>query len=147
MRLRTFAPLLLAAALTTHSLPAVSSPLLLKPPTASELALTPEQATEWAAIQADAIAFRQSLLDELSAGLPVLADDLAATDADLPAIVQQLQSQALYALWRSQPIRQRRMDFYLSLTPAQQQQVRQWLIEVVHGLERVVAAADALSQR
>ena len=41
MRLRSFAPLLLAAALTTHALPAISRPLLPTPPSAIELGLTP----------------------------------------------------------------------------------------------------------
>lgn len=146
MRMRLLAVPLLVLGLSLGNPLAAAIPVMPAAPTASELNLTPAQAAEWAAIQADARAFRQSLLDELATGLPLLAEDLAASDADLPAIGQQLQSQLLYALWRSQPIRQRRMAFYLQLDPAQQAQVRAWMVEVVHGLQRVVAAADALSQ-
>lgn len=140
--------LVLALVLTSNPAPAQTPPSGFPlPPTASELQLTPAQTAEWLSIQADAKAFRQSLLAELATGLPALEADLAATDADLGVISQRVQSQLLYALWRSQPIRQRRMAFYQSLDPAQQATVHQWLVQVVDSLERVVAAAQVLSAR
>jgi hypothetical protein len=138
--------LLFALALALTAAPASALPAGIPlPPSAAELGLTPAQQGEWEAIRSDALAFRQSLLEELALGLPALEADLSAPDADLGAISQRLQSQLLYAAWRSQPIRQRRLAFYQSLDPAQQMIVREWLAEVVNRLQRVVSATQLLS--
>lgn len=138
--------MLVTLALAAHSVSAQPLPTAIPlPPTATELQLTPAQTAEWQSIQNDAREFRQSLLIELTTGLPALEADLAATDADLADITQRIQSQVLYALWRSQPIRQRRMAFYHSLEPDQQAAVRAWLADVTASLQRVVAAAHVLS--
>ena len=138
--------LLLALGLTLTAAPASALPAgIPSPPTAAELGLTSAQQSEWDAIRTDAIAFHQSLLVELASGLPALEAELNAPNADLEQISQRVQSQLLYAAWRSQPIRQRRMAFYQSLDPAQQTIVRDWLSQVVYRLQKLVSAAQLLS--
>jgi len=114
------------------------------PPSAAELNLSPAQQLEWEALQADAIAMRQQLLSDVANNLPELEAALSSPNADLGLLAQHVQSQALYALWQTQPIRQRRLAFYQSLDPQQQAQVRTWLIGVVQRLERVIAAVQVL---
>ena len=142
----TFKAIVVTLALAANSVSAQPLPTAIPlPPTATELQLTAAQTAQWQSIQNDAREFRQSLLFELATGLPALEADLAASDADLAVITQRVQSQVLYALWRSQPIRQRRMAFYQSLNPEQQAAVRAWLADVTASLQRAVAAAQVLS--
>ncbi len=144
MNARTFRALalslLLAGSAVTQAMPARFP----TPPSAAELNLSPQQQLEWEALQADAVALRQQLLVDLASNLPELEAALAAPDADLDLLAQHVQSQVLYALWQTQPIRQRRLAFYQSLDPQQQTQVRTWLIGVVQRLERVISAVQVL---
>lgn len=135
--------LLLAASLSLSSAQATTLPIL-NPPSAEQLQLSPAQAQEWAALQADAVALRRQLLADVAQDLPALEQALAAPDADLGLLAQHVQSQVLYALWQTQPIRERRLAFYESLDAAQQAQVRDWLIGVVQRLERLIEAAQVL---
>ena len=134
-----------ALVLSWTSAAAQASPARLPlPPSAQQLQLTPAQASEWEALQADAIGLRQQLLSDVAHNLPALEQALAAPDADLELLVQHLQSQVLYALWQTQPIRDRRLAFYQSLNAQQQTLVRDWLIAVVQRLQRVIAAVQVL---
>ncbi len=143
MRMPLVLATLLAASLCLGSAQANTLPIF-NPPSAEQLHLSPEQAQEWAALQADAIALRRQLLAEVAQDLPALEQALAAPDADLGLLAQHVQSQVLYALWQTQPIRERRLAFYESLDPDQQAQVRSWLIGVVQRLERLIEAAQVL---
>ena len=118
--------------------------LLARERSAQQLELSPAQQAEWEALQADAIELRRQLLEDVADNLPELEQALAAPDADLGLLAQHVQSQVLYALWQTQPIRERRLAFYESLNPEQQALVRDWLIAVVQRLERVVSAVQLL---
>lgn len=140
---------LLALALVTglaSTGPVFAGPFLqrLTPPTASELGLTAAQAAEWQAIQTDAQALRQATLDQVKAELDQTQAALAEPDADLGAIGQEYQAIALAALLEQRQLRNRRLDFYESLDPAQQAKVRAFLIEVSERAERAIRAFEVL---
>lgn len=137
--------LLLGAVLSVGAINASAGPARFpQPPSAQQLELSPAQQAEWEALQADAIELRRQLLEDVADNLPELEQALAAPDADLGLLAQHVQSQVLYALWQTQPIRERRLAFYESLNPEQQALVRDWLIAVVQRLERVVSAVQLL---
>lgn len=141
--------MLLALALVTglaSTGPVLAGPFLqrLTPPTAAELGLTAAQAAEWQAIQADAQALRQATLDQVKAELDQTQAALAEPDADLRAIGQEYQSIAFAALLEQRQLRNRRLAFYESLDPAQQAQVRAFLIEVSERAERAIRAFEVL---
>jgi hypothetical protein len=135
----------LGVALCISPVPAEAGPFrLMQPPTAAELKLSHAQQQEWEALQADARALRRQLLADLETSLPELEAALAEPEADLGLLSQHVQSQVLFALWQTQAIRQRRLAFYESLAPDQQARVRAWLVDVVRGVERLIAAARVL---
>jgi len=136
---------ILGAVLTFNPVPAEAGPLrLMQPPSAGQLNLSPAQQLEWEALQTDARALRRQLLADLEASMPELEAALAEPEADLGLLSQHVQSQVLFALWKSQSIRQRRLEFYESLAPDQQALMRAWLVDAVRGIERLIAVARAL---
>jgi Spy/CpxP family protein refolding chaperone len=115
------------------------------PPTASELGLDAEQAAEWQAIQTDAQALRQATLQQLKIELEHTRAALADPEANLAAIGQEYQAIALAALLEQRELRKRRLAFYDSLDPAQQAQVRAFLIELSERAERAIGAIEVLA--
>lgn len=115
------------------------------PPTASELGLDAEQAAEWQAIQTDAQALRQATLQQLKIELEHTQAALADPEADLAAIGQEYQAIALAALLEQRELRKRRLAFYDSLDPAQQAQVRAFLLELSERAERAIRAIEVLA--
>ncbi|GMU43012.1 MAG: Spy/CpxP family protein refolding chaperone [Xanthomonadales bacterium] len=114
------------------------------PPTAAELGLSPAQAAEWQAIQADAKALRSATLEQVKTELDRTQAALAEPDADLAAIGQEYQSIAFAALLEQRQLRNRRLAFYESLNPDQQARVRAFLIEVSERAERAIRAFEVL---
>jgi len=136
---------ILGVVLSFNPVPVEAGPLRsMQPPSAAQLNLSPAQQVEWEALQTDARALRRQLLADLETSLPQLEAALAEPEADLGLLSQHVQSQVLFALWQSQSIRQRRLAFYESLAPDQQALVRAWLVDVVRGIERLIAAARVL---
>jgi len=145
MSISTLRALVLGLAISCSAVAAQAGPMRFpQPPSAEQLNLSPQQQAEWEALQADAIKLRQQLLSDVANNLPELEAALAEPNADLGLVAQHVQSQLLYALWQTQPIRQRRLAFYESLNSEQQTLVRNWLIGVVQRLERVIAAVEVL---
>lgn len=142
---KTLLALALAAGLASTG-DAFAGPFLDRPapPTAAELGLSPAQAAEWQAIQADAKALRAATLQQVKAELDHTQAELAQPDADLRAIGQQYQSIAFAALLEQRQLRERRLAFYAGLNPQQQAQVREYLIAVSERAERAIRAFEVL---
>jgi hypothetical protein len=114
------------------------------PPTAAELGLNTEATGEWQAIQADAQALRSRTLKTVEAELGDAKETLATSNPDLRSVGLEFQSIALGFLMEQRQIRDRRLAFYNSLTPDQQLQVREFMIEQIERAERAIHAFEVL---
>ncbi len=114
------------------------------PPTASELGLDANQTREWHSIQADAKALRHQTLQVVEAELGDAKSTLATSNPDMRGIGQEFQSIALAFLMEQRQLRDRRLAFYNSLSPAQQLEVREYLIVQIERAERAIRAFETL---
>lgn len=114
------------------------------PPTAAELGLDANQTSEWNAIQADAKALRNKTLQIVEAELGDAKSSLETPNPDMRSIGLEFQSIALAFLMEQRLIRDRRLAFYNSLTPAQQLEVREYLIVQIERAERAIRAFETL---
>lgn len=113
-------------------------------PSAAELGLDATQTAEWQAIQADAKALRRATLDQVEAELGDARQSLASPSADLRAVGAEFQAIALGFLMEQRQLRDRRLAFYNDLNPAQQAQVRSFLIAECERAERAIRAFEVL---
>lgn len=115
-----------------------------QPPTAAALGLNPAQASQWQAIQSQAQSLRQTTLKQVASELGDAKLALAAPNADLRAIGAGFQTIAIDFLSEQRQVRDQRLAFYDSLNPAQQAQVRDFLIEQIERAERALRAVQVL---
>lgn len=113
-------------------------------PTAQELGLDASQKAAWERIQAQTLAFRKAILSSIEAELADTKVALADPRADLRVISAEYQSIAVAAVMEQRNLREQRLAFYDSLNPAQQAQVRAYLIEAVEQAERALRAIEVL---
>jgi len=114
------------------------------PPTAAELGLDTQQASEWTAIQDDAKTLRTQTLQTVGAELGDAKASLATSNPDMRSIGLEFQSIGLAFLMEQRQIRDRRLAFYNSLNPAQQLEVREFLIVQIERAERAIRAFETL---
>ncbi len=113
-------------------------------PSAQELGLDASQQAAWEQIQAQTLAFRKATLSSIAAELADTRVALANPGVDLRAIGADYQTIALTALMEQRQLRDQRLAFYDSLNPAQQAQVRAFLIEATEQAERALRAIAVL---
>jgi len=141
-RRRTLAPVLLAALAAATALTAVSAPRFARdagftPPTAAELGLSAAHAGEWDALRQEAIALRAVAREDLGGGLREFRGLLDAPNPDLRAFSAQSQRKVDAHLAEARALRDRQLDLYESLTPAEQARVRAAMAQRLDRLGRL----------
>lgn len=135
---------LLATMITATALTAVSAPRFAReagftPPTAAELKLSPAHAGEWDALRADTIALRTVAREELGGGLREFRGLLDTANPDLRAFSAESQRKVDAHLAEARALRDRQLDLYESLTPAEQARVRGAMAQRLDRLGRLRA--------
>lgn len=130
---RTFSPksfylvAAIAAALTVAT--AVAAPRFANadrfaPPTAAELGIAGAHAKQWDALRQDAIALRRVGREDLNSGMREFRVLLDQSSPDLRAFSNESQRRVDAHMAEARALRDRQLDLYESLTPAEQAKVR-----------------------
>lgn len=134
---------LLAVLATATTLTAVSAPRMARgnfaPPTAAELGLTPANAARWDALREESLALRSVAREEIGGGLREFRGLLDTTQPDLRAFSAESQRKVDAHLAEARVLRDRQLDLYESLTPAEQARVREAMAERLDRLGRLRA--------
>lgn len=141
-RRRTLAVALLATLAAATALTAVSAPRFARdagfaPPTAAELGLSHTHAREWDALRQETIALRTVAREELGGGLREFRGLLDTRDPDLRAFTAESQRRFDAHLAETRALREKQLDFYESLPPAEQARVRAAMAERLDRLGRL----------
>lgn len=116
-----------AAALTvatTFAAPRFADADRFAPPTASELGIAGAHAKQWDALRQDAIALRRVGREDLRDGMQEFRALLDQSSPDLRAFSNESQRRVDAHMAEARALRDRQLDLYESLTPAEQAKVR-----------------------
>lgn len=118
-----------AAAVSLAVATAVAAPRIAQserfaPPSAAELGLSGAKAQQWGALRQEAIALRRVGREDLIAGMSELRALLDQPSPDLRAFSERSQRDVDAHVAETRALRERQLDFYESLSPAEQAKVR-----------------------
>lgn len=99
------------------------------PPSAAQLKLTPAHAKQWDALRSEAAAMRQVGREDLRSGVAEFRTLLDQPAPDLRAFSNDAQRRFDAHLAEARALRERQLDLYESLTPAEQARVREAMAE------------------
>jgi Spy/CpxP family protein refolding chaperone len=116
-------------------------------PTASELGLAGAKAQRWESLRAESQALRRVGREDLGGGVRELRQLLDEPNPDLRGFTAQSQQKFDAHVAEARALREKQLDFYESLTPAEQAKVRQAMAKRIDRLallrERIVGAMAA----
>ena len=130
----------IAATLTIAT--AVAAPRLARaerfaPPTAAELGFAGARAQQWEALRQETIALRRVGREELFAGITEFRSLLDQPSADLRAFSNESQRRVDAQMAEMRDLRDRQLDFYESLSPAEQAKVRAAMAQRIDRLSQL----------
>lgn len=112
------------------------------PPGSGELGLSGAHAQQWDRLRGDAIALRQVGREDLQQGLGDLRDLLDQPSPDLRAFSKESQRKVDAHMAEARVLRERQLDLYESLTPAEQARVR---ASMAQRLDRLAQLRERLA--
>lgn len=137
LALALFATLAAATALTAVSAPRIARDAGFTPPTAAELGLSAAHAREWDALRQETLALRAVSREELGGGLREFRGLLDTADPDLRAFTAESQRRFDAHLAETRALREKQLDLYESLPPAEQARVRAAMAQRLDRLGRL----------
>jgi hypothetical protein len=112
------------AVATAVAAPRIAQSERFAPPSAAELGLSGAKAQQWSALRQEAIALRRVGREDLIAGMSELRTLLDQPSPDLRAFSERSQRDVDAHMAEMRALRERQLDFYESLSPAEQAKVR-----------------------
>lgn len=109
------------------------------PPGATELGLSGAHAQQWERLRDDTMALRQVGREDMRDGLGELRSLLDQSSPDLRAFSRESQRKLDAHLAEARALRERQLDLYESLTPAEQARVRQAMAKRLDRLSQLRA--------
>jgi hypothetical protein len=125
------------AATTALSAPRALGPEAMQPPSAAELGLSPAHARQWDALRGEALALRQVGREDLRDGFGELRVLLDQPSPDLRAFSRESQRRVDAHMAEARALRERQLDLYESLSPAEQARVRKAMAERLDRFARI----------
>jgi len=116
------------------------------PPTSAELGLAGASATQWDGLRQETIALRNSVREQVKERSGQFAGMLDQTQPDLRGFTHTVQHEVDTTLAQARSLQERKLDFYDSLPPAQQAQVRVAMKAELERAQRLRAAVLTLLQ-
>lgn len=107
------------------------------PPTAAELGFAGARAQEWEALRQETIALRRIGREELFAGITEFRGLLDQPAPDLRAFSNESQRRVDAQMAEMRDLRDRQLDFYESLSPAEQAKVRAAMAQRIDRLSQL----------
>ena len=112
------------AVATAVAAPRIAQSERFAPPSAAELGLSGAKAQQWSALRQETIALRRVGREDLVAGMSELRGLLDQPSPDLRAFSERSQRDVDAHMAEMRALRERQLDFYESLNPAEQAKVR-----------------------
>jgi hypothetical protein len=116
------------------------------PPTSAELGLAGTSATQWDSLRQESIALRNGVREQIKERSGQFAALLDQSQPDLRGFSHTVQHDVDTTLAQARGLQERKLDFYDSLPPAQQAQVRVAMKAELERAQRLRAAVLTLLQ-
>lgn len=138
--------ILLGCALASGAYAALPHRLPMTPPTSAELGLVGASASQWDGLRQETITLRNSVREQVKARSDEFATLLDQNQPDLRGFSHSVQQEVDSTLAQARSLQERKLDFYDSLPPAQQAQVRVAMKAELERAQRLRAAVLTLLQ-